>query len=168
MGIIYYKGIKVKKNLSVAMSYFKKASLYGDIKAKYNIATIYSLKQYKYHDYKKGYTLFLELAKLNHPKSQFRVANMLIHGQGTQKDYKEAMRWLEIAYFENKHKLSACSLAYLYANGLGTIQNLGRARKLSIDGYKNDIYLCKNVYEDFKLYKDKYKEDKGFKYGYYR
>ena len=168
LGILYYQGKYIKKNLDKAMEYFQEASIYGDKKALYNIATIYSNKSY--HDYnpKKAYKILLGLAREHYPKAQFRVGSMLLYGFGVGRDYKLAMRWFEEAYFVHHYILAGCSLAYMYANGLGALQNLGRARKLSYDGAKQNIYLCKKVYNDFKLYKSKYKEDKGFKFGYYK
>ena len=167
LGVIYYKGKEAKKDIDKAYYYFKLASDYNHKKAKYNLAVIYSNKKLKYYNPKKGYQLFLELAKQNEPKSQYRVGVALLYGFGVNINYTEALKWLEISYFENRYDRASCAIGFIYANGMGVIQNLGRAKKLTKD-LINKYPLCKKVYEDFKLYKNKYNKDRGFKFGYYR
>jgi len=163
LGKIYYQ----KKDLNKAYEYFKKASDYEHIKAKYNLAVILSQKKFKKHSYKSSYALFYTLAKQDYDKAQYKVGIYLLYGIGVEKDYSMSRAWLERAYFENGYKRASCGIASIYANGFGVIQNLGRARQLSQD--KISKYpLCKKVFNEFKLYKNKYKEDKGFKYGYYK
>lgn len=163
LGKIFYQ----KKDLDKAYEYFKKASDYEHIKAKYNLAVILSQKKFKKHSYKSSYELFYELAKQDYVKAQYKVGIYLLYGFGVEKDYAMSKAWLERAYFVNEYKRAGCGLADIYANGFGVIQNLGRARQLSQD--KVSKYpLCKKVFNEFKLYKNKYKEDKGFKYGYYK
>jgi len=163
LGKIYYQ----KKDLNKAYEYFKKASDYEHIKAKYNLAVILSQKKFNKHSYKSSYRLFHNLAKQDHGKAQYKVGIYLLYGIGVEKDYSMSKAWLERAYFKNGYKRASCGLATIYANGFGVIQNLGRARKLSQDKISK-YSLCKEVFNEFKLYKNKYKEDKGFKYGYYK
>lgn len=165
LGKIYYLNKYKQRDLKKASNYFKKASDYNHIKAKYNLAIIYSQKNFSEHNYKKAYKLFLSLSNQNYANAQYMVGIYLLHGLGIDKDYSLAQKWLEEAYFKNDYKKAACGIAYIYANGLGVIQNLGRARKLS-EPYVDAFKLCKKVFTEFKLYK--YQEDKGFKYGYYK
>jgi hypothetical protein len=166
LGIIHYSGQFIKKDLEKAMQYFQQAAQYNHIKAKYNTALIYSQKKYKKHNYKKAYNLFLDLAQQNHPKAQYMLANALIKGLGTHKDYKEALKWLERSYFENKYEPSRCMLAVVYANGYGVLQNFGRASVLARKGYEEKRPLCYKVYKEFNLHK--HKIDRSFKFGYYK
>jgi TPR repeat protein len=166
LGTIYYKGKGIRQDINKAMNYFLKASDYGHIKAKYNSAIIYGLKQYKFHNYKKAYSIFLELAQNNYAKAQNKVGQYLLYGLGVDKDYKYAVKWFEESYFINQYKPASCNLALMYASGKGVFPNLGRARKLAQNGYNNKLPLCIKVYKDFNLYK--YNKDKGFKFGYYK
>jgi len=163
LGKIFYQ----KKDLNQAYEYFKKASDYEHVKAKYNLAVILSQKKFIKHSYKSSYELFYELAKQDYVKAQYKVGIYLLYGFGVEKDYAMSRAWLERAYFVNEYKRASCGLASIYANGFGVIQNLGRARQLSQDKISK-YHLCKKVFNEFKLYKNKYKEDKGFKYGYYK
>jgi len=167
LGKIYYIKKYNKQNLNLSAIYFKKAADYEHIKAKYNLAIIYSQKKYKKHSFKKAYELFLSLAQDGYPNAQYMVGMYLIKGFGVDKDYTLAKRWLEEAYFENNYEKASCGIAYIYAYGLGVLQNLGRARKLS-ENYQNKYSLCKDTFLDFKLYKKKYEKDGGFKFGYYK
>jgi len=167
LGKIYYLKKYKKKDLELASQYFKKASDYEHTKAKYNLAVIYSQKQFKKHSFKHAYNLFYDLAIHDYPQAQYKVGIHLLYGFGVEKDYPMAKTWLERAFFVNKYDRASCGLATIYANGFGVIQNLGRARNLSYSKIKK-YPLCKKVFYEFKLYKTKYKEDKGFKYGYYK
>jgi TPR repeat protein len=167
LGKIYYITTYKKKDLDLSFTYFKKAADYEHLKSKYNLAIIYSQKNFKDHSFKKAYELFLALAKQGQPNAQFMVGMYLIEGLGVDKDYDLARKWLEEAYFKNKYEKASCAIAHIYANGLGVLQNLGRARKMS-EVYQDKFSLCKKTFMEFKLYKKKYEEDKGFKFGYYK
>lgn len=167
LGKIYYLKKYQKTDLLKAFEYFQKAADYEHVKAKYNLAILYSQKNFQKHSYSKAYELFLGLAKQGYPNAQYMVGIYLMNGFGVEKDYSLSKNWFEEAYFKNDYNQAACGIANIYANGLGVIQNLGRARKLS-EKYIKDFSLCKKVFVEFKLYKDKYKDDKGFKFGYYR
>ena len=167
LGKIYYLKKYQKRDLNKAFEYFKKASVYGHNKATYNLAVIYSQKKFKKHSLKNSYELFKQLAIQDHANAQYKLGIYLLNGFGVTKDYSSSKLWLERAYFKNDYKRASCGLATIFANGFGVIQNLGRARDLS-EPYINKYPLCKKVFYEFKLYKNKYKEDKGFKYGYYR
>ena len=162
LGTIYYK----KRNINLAFDYFKLASSYGNKKAKYNMAVIYSQKKYKSHSYKKAYKIYLDLAQNSYAPAQNKVGMFMLHGLGVNKDYKMAVKWFEESYFKNNYKPAQCSLALMYASGKGVFPNFGRASELAHEGYKNKIPLCVKVYKDFNL--RKYQKDKGFKYGFYK
>jgi len=167
LGKIYYKRIYNKKDLNLSFKYFKKAADYEHIKAKYNLAMIYSQKRFKKHSYKKAYNIFYALAQQGSPNAQYMVGIYCMEGLGVEKDYEKALRWFEESYFKNHYKKASCGIASIYANGLGVIQNLGRARRFS-EHFIDTFPLCHDIFIDFKLYKEKYKEDKGFKFGFYR
>lgn len=167
LGVIYFKGKKVKKDLNQAMKYFQRASASGQEKAKYNVAIIYANKNYTKYDLKKSYQLFEELANLDNPKAQNKLALFLTYGLGgINKDYKQAVSWLEKAYFEHNYFPASCNLAFMFAEGKGVFPNFGRARKLAQEGYEKKLPKCVKVYKEYKLHK--YTQDKGFKYGYYK
>ncbi len=165
LGKIYYNGKFVKQDINLSMDYFKKVASYGHIKAKYNVATIYAQKRYKHHSYKKAYDIFLDLARNHHAKAQNKVGIALLYGLGVDIDYKLSVKWFEQSYFVNGYKPSACNLAVMFANGYGVFPNFGRARILAQKGYENKNPICVKIYKQFNL--GKYKEDKGFKFGFY-
>jgi len=167
LGKIYYLKKYQQRDLDKAFEYFKKAADYGHQKAMYNVGVIYSQKRFKQHNYKRAYNIFLTLAQQDDPKSQYMIGIYLIYGFGIERDYKLAKKWLERAHFINSYKEASCGIALIYAQGFGVIQNLGRARKFS-ESFVKTFPLCKKVFYDFDLFKDKYKEDKGFKTGYYK
>jgi len=166
LGVIYYSGKGVKRDLNRAVRYFQNAANKADTKSKYNLAVIYGLKQYVNHDNRESFNRFLELAKNKDPKAQYRVGMALLYGIGVDKDYKDAVRWFEQSYFIGGYKPAGCSLSLMYVMGHGVLVNLGRAAKLAKDGMRYNLPLCKKVYKEFNLHK--YKEDKGFKFSFYK
>jgi len=167
LGKIYYLEKYRKRDLLKAYDYFKKASAYEHQKAKYNLAVLLSQQNFLKHSFQNSYELFYDLAKQDYPGAQYKVGIYLLYGIGVEKDYNMAKQWLERAYFINGYQQASCGLAILFANGFGELQNLGRARNLAFDKTKK-YPLCKKVFYNFKLYKDKHKKDKGFKFGYYK
>ncbi len=165
LGVFYYKGKYVKKSLAKAFNYFEKSAKLGHSKAKYNLALLYSRNDTPFKNLRKGYNLFLELAQHDHAKAQNKVGIFLTYGLGIEKDYKLAVRWYEQS-LKNGYKIASCSLAYMYANGMGVFPNFGKARELAQEGYENNIPLCVKVYKDFNLHK--YDKDRGFKFGFYK
>ena len=165
LGLIYYNGKVVTKNIDKAFLYFNIASSYGNQKAKFNIAMIYSQKKFKNYNPTKAYNIFLELAKQNHIRSQYMVGYSLLKGIGVKYNPKDALKWFEYSYFENNYMPSTCMIAIIYANGFATMQNLGRANNLAQVGIKYNLKQCKYITQEFKLYN--YPNDKGFKFGYY-
>ena len=164
LGIFYYKGQYVKRNIKKAFEYFKKASALGHTKAKYNLALLYSRKGTSFHNYRLAYNTFLDLAQNSHAKAQYQVGNFLTYGL-VEKDYKLAIKWYEQS-LKNGYKMATCSLAYMYANGMGVFPNFGKARELAQEGYDKKVPLCVKVYKDFNLHK--YDKDRGFKFGFYK
>ena len=166
VGLAYYKGDGVKRDLNKAYYYFDVARSYGDIKATFNIGLLYFNKKFKKYDPKKGFKILKKLAQNNHPKAQYYVGYSLLRGIGTTSNNKEALEWFEYSYFKNNYIESSCMIALMYANGFGRFQNLGRANKMAQIGAKKHLPICLKTIKEFKLYK--YKEDKGFRFGYYR
>ncbi len=147
------------------MKYFQLASDYGNLKAKYNMALIYGQKDFKKHNYKKSYNLFLELAQRGYPKAQNKVGLFLLYGWGIDKDYKKSVKWFENAYFKHHYKPAVCNLAVMFANGYGVFPNFGRASVLAKIGMKENLPRCKRIYKEFNLHK--YPEDRSFKFDEY-
>lgn len=166
LGKIYFNGKIVKQDLDSAMKYFKRASIYENQKALYNIATIYAQKRYSNFSLRKSYNLFLDLAQKGNPKAQNKIGLFLLHGLGVDKDYKLSVRWFEQSYFKGNYKPAACNLSLMYASGKGVFPNFGRARELADVGLKDKIPTCVKTYKEFNL--QKYEKDKGFKYGFYK
>ncbi len=164
LGILYYKGKYVKRDLNKAFDYFRKASNLEHEKAKYNLALLYARKGTSFHNYRLAYNNFLDLAQNSHPKAQFQVGNFLTYGF-VKKDYKLAVKWYEQS-LQNGYSLASCSLGYMYANGMGVFPNFGKARELVQNGVDKKIPLCLKIYNDFNL--KKYDKDRGFKFGFYK
>lgn len=64
--------------------------------------------------FEEAHELFLDCAKQGHPRGQYQAGMMYYSGKGTEKNYKEALYWLEKAV-NNNVKKAADPIALIYA-----------------------------------------------------
>ncbi len=166
LGKLYYQGKHLKQSTKKAIEFLNKASILENKKAKYNLAIIYASKRSKeYHNFKKAFKLFLELAQIGYAPAQNKVGMFLTHGYGgMKKDYVEAVKWYE-ASSKQCYEDAECNLAFMYVNGKGVWKNFGRAHVFAKKGYENGNHICKAVWNKHKLYK--YPNDTSFKFNFY-
>ena len=132
----------------------------------YDLKYQLALKLMEKKEYKKAYNLFLEDANTGNPKSQVMIGRFFLQGNKlVDKDYKKAFYYFEKAS-KQKYTKADCFLAYMYANGFGTLGNKGRAHIFAKKEKEAGNKLCIKVWNDFKL--DKYPKDNGWKFGYYK
>jgi len=89
----YKNGLGTKKDNDEYIAYLKKASDFGNLNAKFQLAEMYYYGRFVERNLEHSFKLFLSCAKLGHTKSQFLVANMLYMGEGTLEDKKMAEKW---------------------------------------------------------------------------
>ena len=166
LGKLYYQGKHLKQSTKKAIEFLNRSSILGNIQAKYNIAIIYASERSKeFHDYKKAYDIFLELANKGYAPAQNKVGMFLTHGfGGMEKDYKKAVQWYE-ASAKQCYEKAECNLAFMYVNGKGVWKNFGRAHTFAKNGYENGNKLCKSIWQKYNLHK--YPKDKSFKFNFY-
>ena len=159
LGIIYYRGDIVKKDIKKAVNYFKTASKKGHIKAKYNLAVIYANKKSKYYDPYNAFLLFKEAANSGHAAAANRVGMFYMEGEegATKVNQLEAFRWFRKAH-DGGDLAGSCHLGLQYLFGIGVFENVGYAKTLIEPGYKKKIPTCVKIWRDNKLWKYKKKE----------
>lgn len=129
---------------------------------KYELAQDFMKKK----DYEKAYNLFLEDANNGNPKSQVMIGRFFLQGNKlVDKDYTKAFYYFEKAS-KQKYTKADCFLAYMYANGMGTLANFGRAAIFAKKEKEAGNKLCIKVWSDFNLHK--YPKDNSWKFGYYK
>ncbi len=164
LGLIYFNGDGIAKNINQAVEYFEKASDLGNLESTYTLGKIYLSNQTHFHNPKKAYNLFVDAANKNHSKSQLMIGRFLLIGEIVSIDYEKALHYFRLASNQKEYAAN-CYIAYMYAGGLGVFPNFGRAHVFAKDQYKKGNKLCVKVWKDYNL--GKYPKDDGWKIGDY-
>jgi TPR repeat protein/Zn-dependent protease with chaperone function len=126
LGMAYYHGRGVPRNIDKAFALVKKASE-KDPNAKLNLALFYlETEQYKNHE--EALKIYTEFANAGNTQAQQNLGYMHMVGQGTKVDYDEAMRYFRIVY--QKDPVAGLSIAYMMELGLGMPQNIFESTKI--------------------------------------
>ena len=94
LGIMYIKGLGVKKDYKKAFELFQEAAIQGNIQAQYNLGLMYYMGLSVKKDYKKAAKLFEEPAKKGNPRAQCYLGLMYATGKGVRKDENIANYYL--------------------------------------------------------------------------
>jgi TPR repeat protein len=126
LGMAYYHGRGVPRNIDKAFTLVKKAAE-KDPTAKLNLAVFYlETEQYKNHE--EALKIYTEFANAGNTQAQQNLGYMYMVGQGTKVDYDEAMKYFRIVY--QKDPVAGLSIAYMMELGLGMPQNLIESTKI--------------------------------------
>ncbi len=144
LGAMYAEGVQgvIPKDYPQALMWFIYAAAQGDMEALQfrdhlaltmtpaQIAEAQKLaREFKPEDaYVKLLRELKPLAEQGDASAQFRVGLMYYNGQGTPRDYKEAMMWFGKAA-QQGHALAQYNVGYMYDKGEGTPQNYGEAAR---------------------------------------
>lgn len=155
LGHCYDKGNGVAVDKEKAFECFSYAAYRGNVDGFYWCAEIY-YNDDKRKDIAKAFRYYKKAAEMGDTVAQVKVGNLYLHGEGTQKNEKEAFHWFYKSVIENgDYWWGGYQLARCYLYGIGTEKN-GKAGfrilKKIIDEGCNDIFeaeklLC-TCYED--------------------
>lgn len=167
LGLLYFKGEKgFSKSYTKTYVYLTKASLNGYKKASYALGNFYANKKTPYFDYKKAFSIFLDLANQGYAPAENKVGLFYLFAfdSSIEKNYKKAVAFFEKAS-KQKFQEANCNLAYMYANGKGVWTNFGRAHAFAKKGVQLKLPMCIQVWKDFNL--QNYPHDKAWKFNFY-
>lgn len=125
LGNIYHFGLGVEANQYIAVSYYEKSALKGNCYAQYELATAYAtgngalLNEDEANEYyTKAYQGFLLLAEKNQDDHLlYRLGKMNYLGQGTERNVKEAIRYLQSALkLKNENAIYLLAKLWLQEN----------------------------------------------------
>lgn len=111
LGLMHYTGNGAPKDKKLAFEYFEKAANLEHPLAAYRLGTFY------YEDNKKILFKWIMKAALNgNPNAQEKLGMMYYKGEGTEKNYEEALKWFSESV-KNGNSLAKKSLDQLKNNG---------------------------------------------------
>jgi len=99
VGNMYLNGLSVKRDASLAMRYFQKASQHqgGDGTAEHNLAYAHSEGIGVKKNSRKAIEFYKNAASSGHEGSQFNLAMSYFNGEGVSASYSEGYAWLLVA-----------------------------------------------------------------------
>ena len=102
----------------------------GYSKAQYKLASLYATGSYNivYEDLKKAFDWYKKSATQGHAESQYEVGAMYHYGEGTSKNYMQAIKWDTKAAPQNQGD-AQYELGQMYANGQGVSIDYKKAIK---------------------------------------
>jgi TPR repeat protein len=93
LGDLLHRGVRVKRNLPLAVNWFDKAATAGDHRAQYALGDIYYNGRAGSTDYEKARSLWLDAAVQGNDMAQLKLGYMYSEGLGVTQDYSAAQRW---------------------------------------------------------------------------
>ncbi len=117
IGLLYMKGLGVKKDYRAAKHWFQQAAKYGSVDAAYNLGVMYKKRRFGYPSSKDALYWWRQAAARGHPESEFNLGVMLAYGNGTQQDVATALKlWQKAARQGDANAIQA--LVAVYQQGL--------------------------------------------------
>ncbi len=99
LGVAYYRGETVERDVDRAAEYWRKAADKGHIKAHNSLAYMVYYGRGAPRDPQEGLRLWLYAAERGHAESQFHLASAYMVGREVDRDYVVAYAWASAAEF---------------------------------------------------------------------
>lgn len=158
MGMVYYSGLSVKRDLDSARIYFEKANNKGYLKSAYNLAMLYRLGIGVKQDFTKAYQYLCRAGEDGQAQAVYARGYMQYKGLGCTQSYEEALKYFHQAA-DKGHGYSMYMIGLCFRNGYGVERDKGEANfwlkkasdrniktsdmELSIDSPENPIQPIK-------------------------
>jgi TPR repeat protein len=97
LGLLYSKGLGVKKNYKEAMKWFRKGAEQGYDLAQAGLGRMYEIGQGVSQDYSEAFKWYRKSAEQGNFKTQYNLGVMYASGKGIQQDNQQAMKWLKLS-----------------------------------------------------------------------
>lgn len=93
LGIMYEKGIGVKRDVKTAEALYLRAANLGYVQGQFDLANLYYNGNGIKQDYKSAGHWYTAAALAGHLRSQYYLAQMYENGEGVQEDRLNALKW---------------------------------------------------------------------------
>lgn len=97
LGIMYEKGLGVKKDINQSMDWYRKAADKGFADAQFRLGQIYYIGQDVKRDPVEAAKWLNKAAEQGVVEAQYYIGRMNLKGDGVPKDVQKARRWLHLA-----------------------------------------------------------------------
>jgi TPR repeat protein len=132
LGVMYFEGNGVKRNLRKAMKFWNEAADFGFPKAYWHLGKCHEEGQGVPKDSAEAFKFYKLAAQAGHPGSQVKVADFYQTGLSMKrKDLHEAAKYYEMAAC-NGHAGAQAQIACMYEQGIGTKKNIDGAIEMYV------------------------------------
>jgi TPR repeat protein len=147
LGLAYYQGFGVKKDIPKARSLYIKAADLGFHKAQLFVGTYYlsGLDPFALDFHKARHYLSMA-ADQDEPDASYFMAAIYIHGMGVKQDYNIVRKYLEKASGQG-HSEAQFNMAILYFNAFGVKEDIKAGFYWLRQAYKNGHQGAKDTLE---------------------
>ncbi len=126
MGMRYYLGNGVEKNMTEAVKCFRQAADRKNAEGQYMLGRCYHYGKGVTQDYAKAIALYFEAADQGLVQAQTGLGCCYHLGEGVPQDYVQAFEWTRKAA-DQGYKTAQNNLGVCYENGIGVAQNYAKA-----------------------------------------
>ncbi|HUO44248.1 MAG TPA: tetratricopeptide repeat protein [Burkholderiales bacterium] len=107
LGLIYYRGYGVEKNLSLALKWWRYAALQNDPGAQNNLGNLYFNGEGVRQDYVEAARWYREAARRGHIQAQWNLGMMYFDGKGVEKNIPQAYYLTRLAALQGDDDAAA-------------------------------------------------------------
>ncbi|KAK8881199.1 hypothetical protein M9Y10_003931 [Tritrichomonas musculus] len=123
LGVIYYDGIYVTRDINKAIHYFTLAANQNDSKAQFNLGVIYYNGIYVTRDINKAIHYYSLAANQNHSNAQFNLGVIYYEGIYVTRDINKAIHYYSLAADQN-NSYAQFILGLMYLRGNCVPENI--------------------------------------------
>jgi TPR repeat protein len=128
LGVCYYNGKGVSKNLAEAAKWFRKAAEQGYALAQCRLGICYATGEGVPENFAEAAKWYRKAAEQGYALAQCRLGTCYANGEGVPENSAEAAKWYRKAA-EQGYARAQCCLGDCYANGEGVPENFAEAVK---------------------------------------
>ena len=153
LGMLYYTGREVERNLELGAQWFLKAAQQGLAEAQFAVGRCYFFGQGVPRDKATGAGWYYESALQDNPQGIYSLAECFYMGEGVEKNHSEAINWYSKAAAKGDRG-AQFSIARILEKGDPSVRNpqkaLAEYKKSARDGDAHAEYLVGTFYEEAK------------------
>lgn len=120
LGMMYYRGTRIKKNYDEAVVWYRKAAEQGDTEEQKRLGKLYESGTGVKQDYTEAVSWYRKAAEQGDSEAQSTLGMMYYFGKGIKQDYAEAVKWQKLR--AEKGEIAAesflCDMYYYGGHGL--------------------------------------------------
>lgn len=126
---MYENGNRVKKNIDLALKWYRKAAENGHAGAQIDLGWFYQNGQYVEKDVEQAIAFYMKAANQRNSQAQLNLAVLYDEGIDVPEDNELAVKWYKLAA-EQGHSSAQLNLGVSYWKGEGVEQNYEKAWNL--------------------------------------